>query len=65
MMLDLSAAFDTIDYHILVQRFEHDFGIKGTALDWFKSYISGRTCTFHVSLYGAKSDAHTLNYGVP
>ena len=61
--LDLSAAFDTIDHYILFQRFEHDFGIKGTALDWFKSYMSGRT--FHVSLYGAKSDAHTLNYGIP
>ena len=62
-MLDLSAAFDTIDHHILFQRFEHDLGIKGTALDWFKSCMSGRA--FHVSLYGAKLDAHTLNYGVP
>ena len=63
IMLDLSAAFDTIDHNILFQRFEYDFGIKGTALDWFKSYMSGRK--FHVSLYGAKSDDHTLHYGVP
>ena len=42
-MLDLSAAFDTIVHQILFQHFEYDFGIKGTALDWFKSYLSGRT----------------------
>ena len=34
--------FDTIDYDILMQRLEHGFGIKGTALNWFHSYITGR-----------------------
>ncbi|XP_072046908.1 uncharacterized protein [Amphiura filiformis] len=42
VMLDLSAAFDTIDHTILFNRLECDFGIKGTALEWFQSYMTDR-----------------------
>ena len=43
MLLDLSAAFDTVDHRILLDRFQFDFGISGSALSWIESYLSNRT----------------------
>ena len=62
-LLDLSAAFDTIDHHILLHRLSVSFGIQQCALSWFKSYLANRTQTICVNgKYSVPSD---LSYGVP
>ena len=42
VLLDLSAAFDTIDHDTVIGRLESDLGITENALAWFKSYLSDR-----------------------
>lgn len=63
VMLDLSAAFDTIDHSLLLQRLETMFGINGNALQWFSSYLSGRNQS--VSINGDLSEPRLLDFGVP
>ena len=41
-IIDLSAAFDTIDHDIFITRLSSWFGIHGSVLSWFKSYLSSR-----------------------
>ena len=43
VLLDLSAAFDTVDHNILITRLKYRFGITGKALGRTQSYLSGRT----------------------
>ena len=57
-LLDLSAAFGTIDHNILLHRLEHAFGITGTALSWIRSYLSDRDQTVVVN--GLKSEPFRL-----
>jgi len=42
-LLDLSAAFDTVDHDLLLLRPKRQFGIRGVVLQWFRSYLHGRT----------------------
>ncbi|XP_074521141.1 uncharacterized protein LOC141786455 [Halichoeres trimaculatus] len=63
VLLDLSAAFDTIDHCILLRRLESLLGISGTALAWLRSYLSDRHQFVHVNNV---SSSHTrVQYGVP
>ena len=43
ILLDLTAAFDTVDHNILISRLEHWVDIKGTALEWFISYLADKS----------------------
>ena len=63
VLLDLSAAFDTIDHQIILSRLELCVGIKGNVLKWFQSYLSERTFSVHLGQYS--SAAAPLAYGVP
>jgi hypothetical protein len=61
-LLDLSAAFDTVDHNIL-QVLGRRFGVTGTALKWFVSYLSGRTQTIQISTQ--RSGPHPVDCSVP
>ena len=62
-LLDLSAAFDTLDHEILLTRLSTSFGIRGVALEWFRSYLTDRK--FTITLNNVTSKQYTLKHGVP
>ena len=63
LMLDLSAAFDTIYHNILLSRLCNVYGITGNALDWFRSYLTGRIQ--RVVIEASVSVDQELDFGVP
>jgi len=63
VLLDLSAAFDTVDHSILISRLEYCVGIKGVALDWFWSYLTDRSLC--VKCDNFVSSTAPLPHGVP
>jgi hypothetical protein len=62
-LLDLSSAFDTIDHAILLHRLQFVFGVDGTVLAWFRSYLTERSQV--VSVSGSRSSPRHLLFGVP
>ena len=63
VLLDLSAAFDTIEHQALLSRLKLSFGIRGYALEWIASYLSDRTQC--VSFENNFSQSRHLSCGVP
>ena len=63
VLLDLSAAFDTVDHSILLKYLNTHMGIRGEALAWLESYLTGRTQRVYVN--GVFSSSRSIECGVP
>ena len=62
VFLDFSKAFDTVNFNILFKKLEK-YGIRGKALDWFKSYLADRKQ--YVKFENIKSTTLSIKCGVP
>ena len=62
VFLDLSKAFDTVDHGIMLRKLEH-YGIRGCALDWFRSYLTDRKQYVHYK--NCNSVMQNIECGVP
>ena len=62
-LLDLSAAFDSVDHDTLLKRLQKSYGLSGQVLNWFTSYLCGRVQ--HVRTSAAYSTPSAVLYGVP
>ena len=62
-LFDLIAAFDTVDHDLLLLRFERQFDLRGSVLQWFRSYLSDRS--FRVVYCGNTSSTVLIVCSVP
>ena len=63
VLLDLSAAFDTIDHQVFLARLREDYGVTGGVADWMASYLTNRSQVIDIN--GTYSDKIKLEYGFP
>ena len=63
MMLDLSAAFDTVDHDLLLRILKKEIGLRGKVLDWFASFLKGRSQ--RIRLGSTLSEVISIRFGVP
>lgn len=63
VLLDLSAAFDTVNHELLLSRLSTYYGLCGLVLNWFTSYLTNRAQFMDVN--GSFSTIHHLGVWVP
>ena len=63
IMLDLSAAFDTVDYKTMFQILDNKFGLNNNVINWFQSYLNNRKIQVRVG--NELSEPFPLDCGVP
>ena len=62
-LLDLLAAFDTVDHDILLEVLHNKFGIDGNALKWYSNYF--RPLKVKVNINKAYSTKKTMQFSIP
>ena len=63
LLIDLSAAFDTVDHQVLLKILHDDIGVRGIALKWFHSFLTGRSQRVQVGT--SRSEPLDIIFGVP
>ena len=63
VVIDLSAAFNTVDHGILIYVLNTAFNVRGKSLDWFKSYLYRRSCKINTG--ESFSSSQDLCFSVP
>ena len=62
VFIDLQKAFDTVEHDIFISKL-YFYGVRGVALNWFKSFLTQQSQT--VSVSGIKSSSKPILHGVP